>query len=75
MVLALFRVLHDAKSSTWQSTSSMRNLLIALLVGIASAGEAWDYDENVAVLNPDNFDVFISSQEYTIVGELYARLQ
>ena len=41
--------------------------LLPALVALAAAGEAWEYEENVAVLTPDNFDAFIASQEYTIV--------
>ena len=46
------------------------SFLSALVVG-ALAGDAWDYEENVAVLDLNNFDVFLASQEYTIV-EFYA---
>jgi protein disulfide-isomerase A1 len=49
----------------------MRRVLLPALVAFAHAGEAWDYDENVAVLDADNFDAFLASQEYTLV-EFYA---
>lgn len=42
---------------------SARSVLLLPLLVVAD----WTYDENVAVLDPDNFDAFISSQEYTIV--------
>lgn len=53
------------------SPGKMRIVLLATLAALAAAGEAWDYEENVAVLDGDNFDVFLASQEYTII-EFYA---
>ena len=45
--------------------------LLPLIVSLVAAGEAWEYEDNVAVLDANNFDAFIASQEYTIV-EFYA---
>ena len=51
----------------------MVNRVSALLVAFAAlaAGEEWEYEDNVAVLDETNFDAFIASQEYTII-EFYA---
>ena len=43
--------------------------MIALFLALcaSAAADPWFYEDNVVVLDPDNFDVFIAEQEYTIV--------
>ena len=46
-----------------------RPAMIALFLALcaSAAADPWFYEDNVVVLDPDNFDVFIAEQEYTIV--------
>ena len=47
--------------------STLRMLLGLFVLG-ARAEEEFPKENNVVVLDPDNFDRFIASQDYTIVG-------